>query len=171
MGLSKWASRFLTKRTDVPELVELPITPLQDFILEDFGHRSRTAPTIRPDEDEDHSSSGEEVLPAIGAPITITYLDSDDENEDAKTPQKNQSNSAKTPSKRTPVSQRYFLKNVSTKCYNCGAIGHMSNECIDAPEVKNCYFCAKPGHHEGACPSQRCFACLQPGHKIQVRRK
>ncbi|DAZ98973.1 TPA: hypothetical protein N0F65_000505 [Lagenidium giganteum] len=79
--LSSWAkSRFLVSRKDrvVPEMVELPIEPLNDFILSDFGSRYRgkagDVDVKKQLTEDDMSSSEDEAEPVlqVGAPLFST---------------------------------------------------------------------------------------------------
>ncbi|CAB9510236.1 CCHC-type and RNA-binding motif-containing protein 1 [Seminavis robusta] len=75
--------------------------------------------------------------------------------------------------KRTPgnafTEKRYWLKDISTKCYRCGNIGHMEAECPNPQQASICPLCANihgGGEHEMRhCPLNRvCFNCGIPGH-------
>ena len=39
-SLSKWGKRLLAPRKEVPNIKEVPVEPLRDFILEDFKEKS-----------------------------------------------------------------------------------------------------------------------------------
>ena len=64
----------------------------------------------------------------------------------------------------------------SSKCFNCGKIGHASSECKVRPSGSTaCYFCGKEGHQSKDCPDApakvafdpagaRCYGCGKIGH-------
>ena len=70
---------------------------------------------------------------------------------------------------------RYFIKDISTRCYRCGLVGHISGSCPNPEKPKPCPLCAtlltvdndSTGHaiNLKACPlSKVCFNCGSPGH-------
>ena len=62
--------------------------------------------------------------------------------------------------------KRYYQKDVSTKCFRCGLVGHMAAECPNPPKASVCPLCAKADEHDmRSCPLNRvCFNCGIPGH-------
>jgi len=60
---------------------------------------------------------------------------------------------------------RYYKKDITTKCFRCGQVGHMSGQCPNEEQQKPCPLCAKTGHDSYSCPlSKICFNCGVPGH-------
>jgi len=60
---------------------------------------------------------------------------------------------------------RYYIRDISTKCARCGKVGHHENACPNEVRVLPCIICALPGHEMRDCPlSKVCFNCGVPGH-------
>jgi hypothetical protein len=60
---------------------------------------------------------------------------------------------------------RYWVKDITTKCFHCGGVGHMASSCPNEAQEKPCPLCAKTGHDSWSCPLSRiCFNCGVPGH-------
>jgi cellular nucleic acid-binding protein len=60
---------------------------------------------------------------------------------------------------------RYWDKDISTKCFRCGKVGHIEANCPNEAKPKPCPLCAQPGHDIRNCAISRvCFRCGIPGH-------
>jgi RNA recognition motif. (a.k.a. RRM, RBD, or RNP domain)/Zinc knuckle len=66
---------------------------------------------------------------------------------------------------------RYFVKDMATKCFRCGKVGHREAECPNPPQMPICPICANihlvagEPHELWTCPLNRvCFNCGIPGH-------
>jgi Arginine methyltransferase-interacting protein, contains RING Zn-finger len=63
------------------------------------------------------------------------------------------------------ASARYFVDDITTKCFRCGQVGHTVSSCTNEEMSKPCPLCAKTGHDSYACPLNKiCFNCGVPGH-------
>jgi hypothetical protein len=66
---------------------------------------------------------------------------------------------------RRAVSARYYVDDITTKCFRCGQVGHTVSTCTNEELPKPCPLCAKTGHDSYACPLNKiCFNCGVPGH-------
>ncbi|CAK4529609.1 unnamed protein product [Aphanomyces euteiches] len=129
--LSKWASRFLTPRAKPLVLEEPELEPLRDYILDDFGTRFRGNAGEEPqvdDDNEDSDNDDNSKLTVVGAPIVAKAEPKNDK------PEKSKSDNPKVRKE-----SRYFRKDLSTKCFNCGEIGHMSNACVNTTVMRPCF--------------------------------
>jgi len=60
---------------------------------------------------------------------------------------------------------RYWEKDISSKCYRCGEVGHVEAHCTNEEKPKPCPLCAELGHDSWSCPRKNvCFNCGVPGH-------
>lgn len=60
---------------------------------------------------------------------------------------------------------RYWERDISTKCFRCGQVGHMSAQCPNEFKKKPCPLCGKDDHDFRDCHYNRiCFRCGLPGH-------
>ena len=60
---------------------------------------------------------------------------------------------------------RYWERDISTKCFRCGGVGHMASSCTNEAKAPPCPLCASVDHELRACPNRQvCFNCGMPGH-------
>ena len=65
----------------------------------------------------------------------------------------------------TSLLTRYWERDISTKCFRCGGVGHIEANCINPAKPKPCPLCAIDDHDFRQCPKSRiCFNCGVPGH-------
>lgn len=71
-----------------------------------------------------------------------------------------------TATSKNGASARYWIPDISTKCYRCGKVGHKEDVCENAPKkLKPCPLCASSDHDFRDCPGKAiCFNCGVPGH-------
>lgn len=48
---------------------------------------------------------------------------------------------------------RYFERDISTKCHNCGQVGHRMQECTNSTVNQPCHLCAGTDHDPGIVPA------------------
>lgn len=140
--LSEWAkSRFLVSRKDrvVRVTEDLPIVPLNDFILSDFGTRFRgnSSSNVPPDNFIGDTSPVSEQDDqefqrfTVGAPLfsESNAVSSPEQHVEDTSVKDTPSN--KSEGKKKRPENRYFITDVATKCFNCGEIGHVSAVCMN----------------------------------------
>jgi len=99
---------------------------------------------------EDAKNCMEKMLRLKGRALRISMAE--------KFPQKNNKGSRSATS-------RYYVQDISTKCFRCGKIGHMEVNCPNPAKLKPCAWCGKIGHDMRDCTlSKVCFRCGCPGH-------
>ena len=60
---------------------------------------------------------------------------------------------------------RYWDRDISTKCHQCGEVGHIAVNCPNEEKPRTCVLCAQVGHEMWSCPMKCvCFNCGVPGH-------
>ena len=73
--------------------------------------------------------------------------------------------------KQRAASARYFVDDITTKCFRCGQVGHTVSACTNKEMSKPCPLCAKTGHDSYTCPLNKiCFNCGVPGRECPERR-
>lgn len=61
---------------------------------------------------------------------------------------------------------RFFDEvDITTRCYRCGGVGHISVECVNAPLERACFRCGGSGHEASKCSNEICYNCFETGHK------
>ena len=61
---------------------------------------------------------------------------------------------------------RYWDRDISTKCHQCGEVGHIAAKCPNEEKLRPCALCAQLGHDMWSCPMKCvCFNCGVPGHQ------
>ena len=60
---------------------------------------------------------------------------------------------------------RYWEKDITSKCFRCGGVGHLKDQCTNAEIQRPCTLCSQVGHEMWKCPvGTHCFNCGVPGH-------
>lgn len=60
---------------------------------------------------------------------------------------------------------RYWERNIRTKCFKCGGVGHMEADCENKAMAQPCPLCAQTNHTIRTCPVKSvCYNCGIPGH-------
>jgi hypothetical protein len=60
---------------------------------------------------------------------------------------------------------RYFSDgDISTKCFNCGQVGHKQTDCANPAAMAPCHLCAGNDHDAIDCQNITCFRCGNFGH-------
>ena len=72
---------------------------------------------------------------------------------------------ANTNNTATSDAARYYVRDLSTKCFRCGGVGHYAEACTNERLAKPCPLCSMTNHDLRDCPTKVvCFNCNLPGH-------
>jgi cellular nucleic acid-binding protein len=103
-----------------------------------------------------------------GRLLRINWVPSAGSSKKRKRPQedgKTGAASTRAPPAANSSNDRYWMKDISTKCYRCGQVGHMEASCPNPAQAKPCPLCARTDHELYACPTKMtCFNCGLAGH-------
>jgi len=71
----------------------------------------------------------------------------------------------KSKSTNQTLDSRYYTKDITTKCFRCGEVGHIEANCPNPAKQKPCPLCGQLDHDYRECKlSKICFRCNRPGH-------
>ena len=188
--ISPFLANFLSKkRTEGQIIADVPPEPSNDFFLQNFTQEATPAvPGTSPRGGTPASGAHDEDDGAVEDSDDNSYNNSNGDVDDCALPGALHGN-AHTPfavalptsaskvgstrgssarsgntSHRFPPPARYFAPDLTTRCYNCGLVGHRAAECTNERMQKPCFLCARVGHEASRCPEALCFNCLGTGH-------
>mmetsp|Transcript_2420 Transcript_2420/g.4823 ORF Transcript_2420/g.4823 Transcript_2420/m.4823 type:complete len:521 (-) Transcript_2420:76-1638(-) len=148
---------YTTRQTDLLEactvfgVVTKVDLDMEDETLEDNAPRNRGRAFIYFDTEEGAKACVEGLTELDGRPLRVELASS--------------SGGTRGRASVGNMSSRYYARDISTKCYRCGEVGHRESDCINPARAKPCPICAGIDHELRACPIKAiCFNCGIPGH-------
>ena len=121
---------------------------------------------ISSDDDNSNSISSDDDNGRVKEIIDVCSTSDDSDFNDFSSSRKRRRSAASIGSGGTPTHgpTRFFdEEDITTRCYRCGGIGHISTECVNEPLKRACFRCGENGHSSRSCTNEICYNCFSTG--------